>query len=409
MEKILEGRIARFEVPDLLTFLHLGRHTLVLVLERPQQETKIFFRDGAAVFATSTKEELRFGSMLVRMGKVSASAMERLVQRQAAEGHRIGQLLLGDKILSEDELASFLKVQVSEVVFDTFVWREGFFSVYDKVPPPATAVTLEMALQNLIMEGIRRIDERGRLKEVFPNLERVPESTVNPDRVKQSITLTEEEWRVFFLVDGRRSISEICRLAGSPDEVATLEVLHRLMQAKFVVLRAATPGSAAPALKAVPPGAEPEGTQQLGDVVAPAQGNFSVEFNPPATPRFLEDDTKEVVRREAVPYLANINKLTVSRLVLVAGSQETSFPLTRDTYTLGRHRNNDIVINDPKVSSFHARIDRSADGFVLVDLKSRNGSFINGKRVESGVLKTGDEVRLGTAKLIYKVDYQSNG
>jgi pSer/pThr/pTyr-binding forkhead associated (FHA) protein len=108
-----------------------------------------------------------------------------------------------------------------------------------------------------------------------------------------------------------------------------------------------------------------------------------------------------------VQYLANVQKVTVSRLILVTDGGETSFPLSGDTYTLGRHKNNDISVADPKVSSFHARIDRSPDGFVLVDLGSRNGTFVNGKRVESSVLKTGDEVRLGTARLLYKVDYTS--
>jgi pSer/pThr/pTyr-binding forkhead associated (FHA) protein len=133
-----------------------------------------------------------------------------------------------------------------------------------------------------------------------------------------------------------------------------------------------------------------------------------VEFNPPVA-RKLEDDTKEVVRPQAVPYPGSSSRITVSRLVMLAGGKETSFPLTRDTYTLGRHRNNDIVVNDPKVSSFHARIDRGTEGFVVVDLNSRNGTFINGKRMPTGVLKHGDEVRLGTAKLLYKVDYQSAG
>ena len=97
-------------------------------------------------------------------------------------------------------------------------------------------------------------------------------------------------------------------------------------------------------------------------------------------------------------------KATTSRLVLVKDGAETSYPLTRDTYTVGRHRNNDIVVSDPKVSSFHARFDRTLEGFVLVDLRSRNGSFVNGKRVDAVVLQTGDEVRLGTARLRYKMD-----
>ena len=66
------------------------------------------------------------------------------------------------------------------------------------------------------------------------------------------------------------------------------------------------------------------------------------------------------------------------------------------------------MISDPKVSSFHARIDRTLDGFTVVDLKSRNGTYVNGQRVESGWLKAGDEIRVGTARLVYKIDYTSS-
>ena len=124
--------------------------------------------------------------------------------------------------------------------------------------------------------------------------------------------------------------------------------------------------------------------------------------------RKAEDDTHEIVDKQAQQYLANASRLTVSRLILVdPDGNETSFPLIRDSYTLGRHRNNDIVISDPKVSSFHARIDRVGRRLLLVDLKSRNGCWVNGKRVENALLKTGDEVRVGAARLVYKVDYTS--
>ena len=71
-------------------------------------------------------------------------------------------------------------------------------------------------------------------------------------------------------------------------------------------------------------------------------------------------------------------------------------------------RYNDIVVADAKVSSFHARIDRTSEGFVLVDLKSRNGCWVNGKRAENTLLATGDEIRVGAARVIYKVDYTSS-
>ncbi len=407
MERVLEGNLSRFEVPDLLTFLNMGRRTGVLVMERPDQETKLFFRQGTPVFATSTRNELRIGNMLVKAGKLSTGELERLLARHQNTTHRLGKILLLEKVLSEEELASFLKVQVSEVIFDTFEWHEGRFLLLDDVPPPATAVTLEMDLQNLVMEGVRRIDERDRLKEAFPDLEMVVEAVANPERVKQSVTFTREEWQVFFLVDGRRSLREICGLAGNPDDLATLLILYHLIAAKFVAL---VPPRTDYAEDGKPrPPAVKYPTQKLHDGPASVRAKPpSVEFSTGVVSRRLQDDTKDVVSRQAVQYLGEAKKLTVSRLVLIKDGHERSFPLTRDAYTLGRHRNNDIVINDPKVSGFHARIDRSADGFVLVDLRSRNGCYVNGRRIENQLLKTGDELRLGPARLTYQVEYTSD-
>jgi hypothetical protein len=404
MEKSLEGDLASVEVPDLLTFLHQGERSGVLAMERSDQETKLYLRNGSPVYATSTRDDLRLGALMVRHGRLSQDAVDEALARQQATGPRLGQILVGSEQITEAELGSFLKVQVSEVIFETFGWEDGWFTFLERVPPPHTAVTLEMALQNLLIEGVRRIDVRSRLAEVFPDLAMAVEMVVNPDRVKHTATLTPEEWNVLFLLDGRRSLSEICRLAGDVDEASTLQILHGLLRARFAMVVPSpqdTPSQIAPVIIPVPDTGDPLALKPA------APPRVSVEF--PTGMRSLKvvDDTKEIVTPKAVQYLANTGNVTVSRLVLVAEGRETSFPLARDAYTLGRHRNNDIVISDPKVSSFHARIDRSAEGFTLNDLKSRNGTFLNGKRIETGVLKTGDEVRLGTARLLYKIDYTS--
>lgn len=407
MEKILEGSLACFEVPDLLTFLNMGKRTGVLVMEHPDQETKIFFKEGKPIFAASTKEELRIGNMLLRQGKIDVPTLEKMLTKHRGAGQRLGQVLLMEKVLTHDELASFLKIQVSEVIFDTFDWRQGLFSLYDRIPPPDTAVTLEMDIQNLIMEGVRRIDERGRLSEVFPDLNLVAEAVANPERIKQSVTLTREEWQVLFLVDGRRSLSEICRLAGNPDELATLQIVHNLVVANLV--NVIVPRE--PSQPIVDEPAPAELTQKVTpDKPQTVPPPASVEFTGPLPAGLrLDDDTREIVSAKAERYLEKAKRVTVSRLVLAEKDRpEASFPLTKDTSTLGRHRNNDIVISDPKVSSFHARIDRTVDGHVLVDLKSRNGSHVNGKRVENQLLANGDEVRVGTARLAYRVDYTSS-
>lgn len=405
MEKILEGNLSRFTVPDVLTFMNMGRRAGLLALERTEQETKLFLKDGNVVFASSSRDDFRLGALLIRMGKLEEKSLDQILSAQRSGRFRLGHRLLAQKVVTEAELASFLKVQVSEIIFDTFSWTDGVFTVWTGVTAPATAVTLEMSLQNLLMEGSRRLDERGRLKELFPDLTLAVEVVANPERVKQSITMTPEEWQVFFLADGRRSLSEVCRLAGNPDEMATLLILHHLVVSK--VLMVVTPAPP-PVVQPGPVAPEEDGTSNVLDGQGPGTlMPVSVAFAAVVKPADSADDTKKIVTKKAVQYLNDKHKVTVSRLILLKQGSEASFPLTGDTYTIGRHRNNDIVISDPKVSSFHARLDRAPEGFLLVDLQSRNGCFVNNKRVEKAVLHTGDEIRLGTARLAYKVDYTS--
>lgn len=78
-----------------------------------------------------------------------------------------------------------------------------------------------------------------------------------------------------------------------------------------------------------------------------------------------------------------------------------------DEHTIGRDPKNDIHLSDASISSAHARIVRSVEGFVIEDLKSRNGTFVNDERVVAGqVLKENDSVRLGRVYLTYNIASQ---
>ncbi len=68
--------------------------------------------------------------------------------------------------------------------------------------------------------------------------------------------------------------------------------------------------------------------------------------------------------------------------------------------TIGRRKDNDVVIDDPAVSGHHARIDSVGNGLVLIDLKSKNGSFVNEQLVGTQWLKHGDVVTIGGHALV---------
>ena len=68
--------------------------------------------------------------------------------------------------------------------------------------------------------------------------------------------------------------------------------------------------------------------------------------------------------------------------------------------TIGRRDDNDVVIDDPAVSGHHAKIDSLGDRFVLIDLKSKNGTFVNEQLIDSHWLTKEDVVSIGGHTLV---------
>jgi hypothetical protein len=77
------------------------------------------------------------------------------------------------------------------------------------------------------------------------------------------------------------------------------------------------------------------------------------------------------------------------------------FVLDADTVTCGRDGGNEIVLDGATVSRKHADFHRQGAGYTVSDLDSLNGTYVNGERVETAVLATGDEIRIGRYRLTF--------
>lgn len=90
------------------------------------------------------------------------------------------------------------------------------------------------------------------------------------------------------------------------------------------------------------------------------------------------------------------------------GREEIAFILDRPVITVGKTLDNHFVIDDPTVSKHHAKfVWHPSGGFVLVDLGSTNGTYINGQRVREDLLRDGFEIRFGRARFIYRASGES--
>jgi pSer/pThr/pTyr-binding forkhead associated (FHA) protein len=67
--------------------------------------------------------------------------------------------------------------------------------------------------------------------------------------------------------------------------------------------------------------------------------------------------------------------------------------------TVGRAPRADFIVDAALVSRLHCRITATADKLEVVDLKSTNGTFVNGKRVKKALVADGDKLRVGRVEL----------
>ena len=92
----------------------------------------------------------------------------------------------------------------------------------------------------------------------------------------------------------------------------------------------------------------------------------------------------------------------MARLILTFNKQVIKeFPFLKGSITLGRLDDNTIIVDNLAVSGYHARIDKTGDDFILTDLQSTNGTFVNDKKVTSHKLTHGDNIVIGKHVILF--------
>jgi pSer/pThr/pTyr-binding forkhead associated (FHA) protein len=92
----------------------------------------------------------------------------------------------------------------------------------------------------------------------------------------------------------------------------------------------------------------------------------------------------------------------VGMLVVTRGPNSGSrFALDEPVTTAGRHPDSIIFLDDITVSRRHAEVRQVAGGYVVADVGSLNGTYLNRERVEESPLRDGDELQIGTFKLLF--------
>jgi hypothetical protein len=235
----LEGTIKDFGLPDIFQLIGLQRKTghLTLTDEKDGETVTVTFENGMVVMADSSARRLedRLGNVLVKQGKLSRVRLEEALEMQQQTLQRLGHILSSGSVITAKDLREALQVQVSQIVFRVFRWRDGRYQF-----TPADSVDYDrenfapMSADFILMEGIRMVDEWPIIEKKIPSFDIVFRPVVDPSLIEVGqgpddsgavrrgspaasgrIRLTPEEDRVFRRVDGVRTVQAIIDATGT--------------------------------------------------------------------------------------------------------------------------------------------------------------------------------------------------
>jgi len=83
-------------------------------------------------------------------------------------------------------------------------------------------------------------------------------------------------------------------------------------------------------------------------------------------------------------------------------STKSGFPLNKDHIIVGREVKCHIMLNDNSVSRQHSSVTRLAEGYLLKDMGSSNGTYVNGHRIQEALLKDGDRISIGDCEFWFE-------
>ena len=227
----IKGSLKEASLADVCQLLALGQKTGCLSIADKSRFGQIYFERGRITYARVVNRRDRIGDLLVRDGLLAqeqlTAALE--LQRQSPD-KKLGAILISRGFMTEQDLQLYIRMQIEEAIYHLFTWSRGNF-FFEADERPEADITVSINPETLLLEAARRVDEWSQIEKKIPSLDLVFE--IDVARLTASdVQITTEQRRIVPLFDGARTVQEVVD-ESRLDEFDVGRALYGLIQAGF--------------------------------------------------------------------------------------------------------------------------------------------------------------------------------
>jgi hypothetical protein len=230
----LKGNLRDFSTTQLLNLVNLARKTGKLGVTSPSRSATLYFREGRLIHASTDVGEDHLAAMLLKVGKLTREQAETVNDQSGSTSDRVlGKYLMDTRLVSRDDIVQGVKDYMLGIVFDLFTWGDGDFHFEQNSLPASDRITVPLNLDNIILEGSRRIQEFDRLQDELPDLGTIALKIT--DKPLRDVKLTQDDWRVISHIHPRNTVKQIAQ-NNNMDEFQIRKIVYGMLQAGLVEL-----------------------------------------------------------------------------------------------------------------------------------------------------------------------------
>ena len=156
----LEGNLVVFEPISVFQLISLAQATGELSLDVGDNSARVFFEGGSVTYAEISNRKVKLGEYLVQQKLVTQKSLDKILVKNR-KGKKLGRLLVEGEAIDEPSLRSAIEEQIKEVVYEVVRWKKGWFQFSADKRPGEQDVFIDIPLDSLILEGLKRLDEEG--------------------------------------------------------------------------------------------------------------------------------------------------------------------------------------------------------------------------------------------------------